>query len=83
MTLPEPMISRLGKSTFKNSADFVAIKIQGSMPDGLDVSLTPMYGIRRVWGKHWFGEFTAGGRIGMCNGLYIVPYLQYRFGFVF
>lgn len=75
--------ARLGKNTFKNSADFVAIKIQGVLSGPFDFSLTPMYGIRRVWGKHWFGEFTAGGRVGIQNGLYLAPYLQYRFGFVF
>lgn len=75
--------ARLGKSTFKNSADFVAIKIQGALSGPFDFSITPMYGIRRVWGKHWFGEFTAGGRVGIQNGLYLAPYLQYRFGFVF
>lgn len=77
--------ARLGKSTFKNSADFVALKIQSSMPKGLDISLTPMYGIRRVWGKHWFGEFSAGGRIGFTwgSGIYIAPHIQYRLGFVF
>ena len=60
--------ARLGKSTFKNSADFVAIKIQGALSG---------------WGKHWFGEFSVGGRIGIMNYLYLAPYLQYRFGFVF
>lgn len=75
--------ARLGKSTFKNSADFVAIKIQGALSGPFDFSITPMYGIRRVWGKHWFGEFSVGGRIGIMNYLYLAPYLQYRFGFVF
>ncbi len=75
--------ARLGKNTFKNSADFVALKLQGSMPGGLDLSLTPMYGIRRVWGKHWFGEFTAGCRIGFGSGMYLAPHIQYRLGFVF
>lgn len=77
------VLARLGKNTFKNSADFVAIKIQGALSGPFDFSLTPMYGIRRVWGKHWFGEFTAGGRVGIQNGLYLAPYLQHRFGFVF
>ena len=71
----------LGKSTYKNSGDFVAIKIQGDLRP--DISFTPMYGIRRVWGRHWFGEFTVGARIGIADGGYISPYVQYRFGFVF
>lgn len=49
------VLARLGKNTFKNSADFVAIKIQGALSGPFDFSLTPMYGIRRGWGKHWFG----------------------------
>ena len=78
---------RLGKSTYKNSADFVALKIQAALggvfvssvsDDGdisfsspVEVSLTPMYGIRRVWGKNWFGEFSVGAHI------------QYRIGLAF
>ncbi len=90
--------TRLGKSTFKNSGDFVAMRMQvgfgdGSyiIPDGDDYrfgskvkySITPMYGIRRVWGKHWFGEFTVGVNLAYKDSFFWSPHLQYRFGFVF
>ena len=90
---------RLGKSTYKNSADFVALKIQAALggvfvssvsDDGdisfsspVEVSLTPMYGIRRVWGKNWFGEFSVGARIGWQTDWYVAPYIQYRIGLAF
>ena len=90
---------RLGKSTYKNSADFVALKIQAALggvfvssvsDDGdisfsspVEVSLTPMYGIRRVWGKNWFGEFSVGARIGWQIDWYVAPYIQYRIGLAF
>ena len=90
--------ARLGKSTFRNSADFVSVKIQcalggvfGIYDDSgtpglsspVDVSLTPMYGIRRVWGRNWFDEFSAGARIGWQSMFYAAPYLQCRIGLVF
>ena len=90
---------RLGKSTYKNSADFVALKIQAALggvfvssvsDDGdisfsspVEVSITPMYGIRRVWGKNWFGEFSVGARIGWQTDWYVAPYIQYRIGLAF
>ncbi len=73
---------RLGKTTFKNSADFVALKIGAGLSDGLQLTATPMYGIRRVWGKHWFGEFTSGLKINMVYPS-VGLHLQYRIGFVF
>ncbi len=74
--------ARLGKTTYKNSADFVALKVGASIPGGLVCNVTPMYGIRRVWGKHWFGEFTSGINLNLTYwsaGFH----LQYRIGFVF
>ena len=90
--------TKLGKSTYKNSADFVSLKIQGALggiyisgreSGGLglnspvDVSITPMYGIRRVWGQNWFGEFSAGVRFGWQSEWYATPYIQYRIGLTF
>ena len=52
-----------------------------------EVFAVPMYGIRRVWGEHWFGEFTVGGGISYHNlygwDLNFKPHIQYRVGFVF
>ena len=42
-----------------------------------------MYGIRRVWGKNWFGEFSVGARIGWQTDWYVAPYIQYRIGLAF
>ena len=81
----------LGKKTLKNSSDFVAFRLQGTLgtPDypTAEVCFVPMYGIRRVWGENWFGEFTVGGGIS-CHSrigwtLNFKPHLQYRVGFVF
>lgn len=76
--------TRLGKSTFKNSADFVSMKIAAGGYDGdFMARLTPMYGIRRVWGKHWFGEFTTGVNIDYSGYIGLGLHIQYRIGFVF
>lgn len=84
--------SDMGKKTLKNSGDFVALRLQGSLGTPnyptAEVYLAPMYGIRRVWGEHWFGEFTVGGGIS-CHNLYygwdlnFKPHIQYRVGFIF
>ncbi|MBO8483287.1 MAG: hypothetical protein IAB75_04135, partial [Bacteroidetes bacterium] len=54
-----------------------------SFSSRVDVSITPMYGIRRVWGKNWFGEFSVGARIGLYSSWYVAPYIQYRVGLAF
>ena len=66
---------RLGKSTYKNSADFVALKVQ--------TALGNRFIPRRVWGKNWFGEFSVGARIGWQIDWYVAPYIQYRIGLAF
>ncbi len=75
--------SRLGKTTYKNSADFVALKLAGAYSGECRIGITPMYGIRRVWSKHWFGEFTTGVNINVSEGINAGLHLQYRIGFVF
>lgn len=80
-----------GKKTLKNSSDFVSFRLQGSLGTPnyptAEIYLVPMYGIRRVWGEHWFGEFTVGGGMSYHNrygwDLYFKPHLQYRVGYVF
>ncbi len=74
---------RLGKTTYKNSADFVALKIAGAYDGDPRFGVTPMYGIRRVWGEHWFGEFTTGVNFNFTGVLTAGLHLQYRIGFVF
>ncbi len=75
--------TRLGKTTYKNSADFVAVKMAGAYDGEFRLGVTPMYGIRRVWGKHWFGEFTTGVNLNIAEELTAGLHLQYRIGFVF
>ena len=81
----------MGKKTVKNASDFVAFRLQGTLGTPnyptAEVCLVPMYGIRRVWGENWFGEFTVGGGIS-CHSLVgwtlnFKPHLQYRVGYVF
>lgn len=74
-----------GKPTVNNSSDFIAIRAQGlSDGDNIAVSLTPMYGIRRHGGKHWYHEFTFGACItDSGNNFDITPHVQYRLGFIF
>lgn len=81
----------MGRKTLKNSSDFVAFRLQGTLGSPnyptAEVYFVPMYGIRRVWGEHWFGEFTVGGGI-TCHNLYgwdlnFKPHVQYRVGYVF
>ena len=80
-----------GKKTLKNSSDFVAFRLQGTLGTPnyptAEICLVPMYGIRRVWGEHWFGEFTVGGGMSYHNlfgwDMHFKPHMQYRVGFVF
>lgn len=81
----------MGRNTLKNSSDFVAFRFQGTLGTPnyptAEIYLVPMYGIRRVWGENWFGEFTVGGGIS-CHSLTgwtlnFKPHLQYRVGFIF
>lgn len=81
----------MSKKTLKNSSDFVAFRFQGTLGTPnyptAEVYLVPMYGIRRVWGENWFGEFTVGGGIS-CHSLTgwtlnFKPHVQYRVGFIF
>lgn len=73
-----------GRPTVNNSSDFVAIRAQ-ALTDGTDpaLTLTPMYGIRRHGGKHWYHEFTFGARLMMVDEFGITPHVQYRLGFIF
>ena len=47
--------------------------------------LTPMWGLRRVWGDHWLFEFTAGYSLGLgWKGVVDdSPHLGVRFGYSF
>ena len=49
---------------YLNDEDFFSVKVNGAIliPNTpFDVSLVPVYGIKRDFSKHWFCEFTIGG----------------------
>lgn len=73
---------------YLNNEDFFTLKACGAIliPNTpYDVSLVPVYGIKREFTKHWFCEFTVGGGIGYYSGnygrFYFEPHLQFRLGF--
>lgn len=74
----------LGRPVINNSSDFVSIRAQ-ALTDGDNpaLTLTPMYGIRRHSGKHWYHEFTFGTRLMMIDEFGMTPHVQYRLGFIF
>lgn len=74
-----------GRSTYNNSSDFLMLRLRGNTGDGVEVSFTPAYGIRRSFGKYWMHEFTVGPKIGMTTdrGLFLSPHIQYRIGITF
>ena len=74
-----------GRSTYNNSSDFVSMRLRANTGDGLEVSFTPAYGIRRSFGRLWFHEITFGPKIGMTTeyGLFLAPHIQYRIGLAF
>ena len=78
--------ARQGRNIYMNSGDYISFRFVGAIGfDGhTDVSLTPVYGIRRVFLAHWFHELAVGPSFGYLDKeLYFTPYLQYRIGFVF
>ena len=73
---------------YLNDEDFFSVKVNGAIliPNTpFDVSLVPVYGIKRDFSKHWFCEFTIGGGAAYHSGyggfLYFKPHLQFRIGF--
>ena len=84
-----------GRDTFGNAGSFLAMQIKNTLPwgyisdrnrtlTGVTV-LTPMWGLRRVWGDHWQFEFTAGYSIGLGwkGEVGNSPHLGVRFGYAF
>lgn len=72
---------------YLNDEDFFSVKVNGALliPNTpFDISLVPVYGLRRDFSKHWFCEFTVGGGIAYYSGnggcLHFKPNLQFRIG---
>ena len=77
--------ARMGRSTYMNSSDFLAVRNQLVLTaNALCFVITPMYGIRRTTGDHWAHEFTFGPRLAYAGGdPNLSPHVQYRLVFMF
>ena len=77
--------ARMGRTTYMNSSDFVALRSQLIWAqEGFAWAFTPLYGIRRTTGDHWAHEFTIGPRIALVGEDYnFTPHIQYRLVFMF
>ena len=77
--------ARMGRTTYMNSSDFLAIRNQVVWaPGALCFVITPMYGMRRTTGDHWAHEFTFGPRLAYAGGdPNLSPHVQYRLVFMF
>jgi hypothetical protein len=84
-----------GRSTAGNAGSFLALQLKNIMPFGyvsernttIDgaTALTPMWGLRRVWGDNWQFEFTTGYSVSWGWKGESVNYLHLgvRFGYSF
>lgn len=77
----------LNKTTYNNSADYIALRMTGArgiISKSTEFCLVPMYGIRRALEEHIFGEFTIGaGATWFRSSLFIKPHLSLRIGYAF
>lgn len=76
--------------TTETASRFLAARVNSTVGLGettLDVSVVPVYGLRENWGKHFFGEVTAGTGLAYNTGsggfLYYKIHLMARIGFSF
>ena len=73
-----------GRTTYNNSSDFISMRLRANTSNGIEISFTPAYGIRRAFSKLWFHEVTFGPRIGIDGrGPFVSPHIQYRIGLSF
>ncbi len=84
-----------GRSTAGNAGSFLAVRMKNVLPFGYisdsdlvingGTLMTPMWGMRRMWGDHWLFEFTAGATLawGWKGGFESAPHLGLRFGYSF
>ena len=78
-------LSLESRKYFKNATSFVSFRMRANTVDGIQLSFTPAYGLRKSFGKLWFHELTAGVKIGQTveSPIFIGPHLQYRIGISF
>jgi len=69
------------------TAGFVGVPVTATLAKdakGLgELAVTPKLGVRRVFAKHWFHEFTAGADLLCMPTFKVTPHLGYRIGFLF
>lgn len=78
-------LSLESRKYFKNATSFVSFRMRANTVDGIQLSFTPAYGLRKSFGKLWFHELTAGVKIGQTaeSPIFLGPHLQYRIGISF
>ena len=69
------------------TAGFVGVPAKATLAKdakGLgEVAVSPVVGVRRVFAKHWFYEFTAGADLLCMPSFTVTPHVGYRIGFLF
>ncbi|MDR2894721.1 MAG: hypothetical protein LBU97_04595 [Alistipes sp.] len=83
-----------GRSAEGNSGSFLALQVKNVLPTGFvsdgakirgGTSLTPLWGMRRVWSDHWMFELTFGytSAWGWGGDFHNSPHFGARFGYAF
>lgn len=74
-----------GKYTSGNSAEFVGVPTTLTFSgDGIgELAVSPVFGVRRAFARHWFHEFTAGADLLCLPEFDVTPRVGYRIGYLF
>jgi len=74
-----------GKYTSGNSAEFIGIPTTVTLgTDGIgELAVSPVFGVRRAFARHWFHEFTAGADLLCMPEFGVTPRVGYRIGYLF
>ena len=70
-----------GKYTAGNSAEFIGVPVMYTLSG--ELAVTPQFGVRRAFARHWFHEFTAGADVLCLPTVTLSPHVGYRIGFLF
>ena len=73
--------------TGKYTSGFVGVPVMATLAKdakGLgELAVSPVLGVRRVFARHWFHEFTAGADLLCMPEFFVTPRVGYRIGFLF
>ena len=83
-----------GKYTSGNSAEFIGVPTTVTFAtkgtgmtyssNGIgELAVSPVFGVRRAFARHWFHEFTAGADLLCMPEFIVTPRVGYRIGFLF